>query len=205
MQSARCNMFGGRSWIMYSKVQVEPGLNMAGGGLQSEVQCILGNGHVGPLPPGQNDWLTDRHDWKHYLAATSLAGGRKIRVNEHFIFFLFKTDEMCAFSSTTGLPSTTTTTGAISTTVPPGTSIWHSQWVLYYLWKKIIRFFRVQICWTTCYVFSIFQSVGFRSLTWHHCSWGTMPALCWRSWMGTACSHMILRVLCTARKVGEAP
>ena len=31
MQTARFNMFGGRSWIMYSKVQVEPGLNMASG------------------------------------------------------------------------------------------------------------------------------------------------------------------------------
>ena len=28
-----------------------------------------------PLHCGQSDWLTDRHDWKHYFALTSLAGG----------------------------------------------------------------------------------------------------------------------------------
>ena len=39
------------------------------GRLCSEVQCIMGNGHMGTTM-----W-TDRHDWKHHLPATSLAGG----------------------------------------------------------------------------------------------------------------------------------
>ena len=39
--------------------------DLGGGGLYSEVQCIIGNGH-----------MADRHDWKHYLLATSLAGGK---------------------------------------------------------------------------------------------------------------------------------
>ena len=33
-----------------------------GESLYSEVQCIMGNGHMGPLS-------TDRHEWKHYLPA----------------------------------------------------------------------------------------------------------------------------------------
>ena len=41
----------------------------SGLGLYSEVQCIKGNGHMGPLK--QND----RHLWKHYLSGTLLAGG----------------------------------------------------------------------------------------------------------------------------------
>ena len=41
-----------------------------GGGLYSEVQYI-GNGHMG-TPCAQ----TDTHLWKHYLPATSLAGGK---------------------------------------------------------------------------------------------------------------------------------
>ena len=36
-------------------------------GSYSEVQCIIGNGHMGNTPP---DRMTDR---KHYLLATSLA------------------------------------------------------------------------------------------------------------------------------------
>ena len=39
------------------------------GGLHSEVQCIMGNGRMGPLK--QND----RHLWKHYLSGTLLVGG----------------------------------------------------------------------------------------------------------------------------------
>ena len=35
-----------------------------------------------PQPHKQNDWLTDRHDWKHYLPTTSLAGGKN-----HLPFF----------------------------------------------------------------------------------------------------------------------
>ena len=46
------------------------------GGLCSKVQCITSNGHMGP--PRQNDWLTDRHDRKHHLTATSLASGNKM-------------------------------------------------------------------------------------------------------------------------------
>ena len=47
-----------------------------GGGwdtLYSEVQCIMNNGHMGPSPL----W-TYRRLWKHYLPATSFAGGNKI-------------------------------------------------------------------------------------------------------------------------------
>ena len=32
------------------------------------IHCIMADGHMGPLCP-------DRHDWKHYFPATSLAGG----------------------------------------------------------------------------------------------------------------------------------
>ena len=40
-------------------------------GLYSEVQCIMANGHTGtPFP----DRMMDRHDRKHYLPATLLAG-----------------------------------------------------------------------------------------------------------------------------------
>ena len=41
-----------------------------GRGLNSEVHCIMGNGEMGN-PCGQ----TVRYLWKHYLPATSLAGG----------------------------------------------------------------------------------------------------------------------------------
>ena len=34
------------------------------GSMYSEVQCIMGNGHIGSSPPPQwTDWLTDRHVW----------------------------------------------------------------------------------------------------------------------------------------------
>ena len=36
----------------------------------SEVQCIMGNGHMRAPSP-----VTDRHIWKHYLPTTWLAGG----------------------------------------------------------------------------------------------------------------------------------
>ena len=36
-----------------------------GGALYSEVQCIMGNGHM--VPPPTPDRMTDRQDWKHYL------------------------------------------------------------------------------------------------------------------------------------------
>ena len=46
------------------------------GVLYSEVQCIMGNGHMGHPPPcGQ----TGTHQWKHYLPTTSLAGGNNFK------------------------------------------------------------------------------------------------------------------------------
>ena len=37
----------------------------------------MGNGsHGDPPPPLWTEWLTDRHDWKHYLLATSLSDGK---------------------------------------------------------------------------------------------------------------------------------
>ena len=37
----------------------------------------LAPGSASASPPGQNDWLIDRHYWKNYLPETSLAGGNK--------------------------------------------------------------------------------------------------------------------------------
>ena len=84
------------------------GVRVLGGPLYSEVQYIIGNGHMGspsvnrmhmsvgrvqgvPCTVGSNaSWvivtwdppcvnrMTDRQDWKHYLPATSLAGGNNI-------------------------------------------------------------------------------------------------------------------------------
>ena len=48
-------------------------------GLYSKVQYIMGNGHMGPSSPRRyNDWLTDRHDRKHYFPTTSLAGSKRV-------------------------------------------------------------------------------------------------------------------------------
>ena len=49
-------------------------MSVEGGGgiLYSEVQYIMGNGYMG----GPNPLWTYRHKWKHYLPATSLAGGK---------------------------------------------------------------------------------------------------------------------------------
>ena len=46
--------------------------------LHGDVQCIMGNGHMGPqpLPCEENDWLMDRPAWKHYLQPYLLAGGK---------------------------------------------------------------------------------------------------------------------------------
>ena len=54
------------------------GERLGPGSLYSEVQCIMGNSHMGhsTLTP------VDRYDWKHYLSATSLAGSNK----EAYIF-----------------------------------------------------------------------------------------------------------------------
>ena len=54
----------------------EPRVRAIGGCfLYGEVQCIMGNGHMGPPPlPKQNDRV--RHLWKYYLPTISLAGGK---------------------------------------------------------------------------------------------------------------------------------
>ena len=44
-----------------------------GESLYSEVQCIMVNDYMGP----PLDRQTDTYNWKHYLSATSLAGGNK--------------------------------------------------------------------------------------------------------------------------------
>ena len=46
-----------------------------GGSLCGEVQYIQGNGHIGPPFP----WQNDRHNWKHCLPTTLLAGSNKLR------------------------------------------------------------------------------------------------------------------------------
>ena len=43
---------------------------LEGRGLYNEVRCIMGNGHMGTPPL----W-TERHEWKHCLQATLMAGG----------------------------------------------------------------------------------------------------------------------------------
>ena len=48
---------------------------MLRGSLYGEIECIIGNGHMG-TPSWWTNILTDTHDWKHYLPATSLAGGK---------------------------------------------------------------------------------------------------------------------------------
>ena len=53
---------------LYSEVQWGLGLDWARGSLYSMFQCITANG-----PPERND----RHERKHYLPATSLAGGNE--------------------------------------------------------------------------------------------------------------------------------
>ena len=54
----------------------EPRVRAIGGCfLYGEVQCIMGNGHMGPPPlQKQNDRV--RHLWKYYLPTISLAGGK---------------------------------------------------------------------------------------------------------------------------------
>ena len=68
-------------WGSWLYVQGGTGL----GGPRSDVQPRLG---WGPCTMGSNAWwtmvtwgphvdrMTDKHDWKHYLSATSLAGGK---------------------------------------------------------------------------------------------------------------------------------
>ena len=74
---------------LYSEV-----LCREGASLYSDVQCIMGNGHIDPPKTGADTWCllvrsnaswvmvswdppteqTDRHDWKHYFPTTSLPG-----------------------------------------------------------------------------------------------------------------------------------
>ena len=55
------------------EVPIQRGLGAwgLGGSLVSEVQCTMGNGHMG-FPCGQNDRQMDRHNWKHYQNITFL-------------------------------------------------------------------------------------------------------------------------------------
>ena len=67
---------------------------MSGRELYSEVQCIIGNGHMGP--PIHR--LTNRHDWKHYLPAPSLAGGKNQawdEQNRRLIPYHFVSIQLC--------------------------------------------------------------------------------------------------------------
>ena len=43
------------------------------GALYSELQCIMGNGH---METSLVDRMTDRPDWKHYIPTTSLVGSK---------------------------------------------------------------------------------------------------------------------------------
>ena len=51
-------------------LSTEGGRAGVGGGMYSEVQCIMGEGHI--QTPCEK---TKRHEWKHYLPSTLLAGG----------------------------------------------------------------------------------------------------------------------------------
>ena len=62
-----------RGCPMRSHVQRGPG------SLYSEVQCIMGNGHMENTPPHLEDRKT-LHVWKHYLPAISLAGGNHVHL-----------------------------------------------------------------------------------------------------------------------------
>ena len=58
---------------MFGTMEVGGWVMAVGVSLYVEVQGIMGNGHMGTL---WMDRMTDRHDWKHYLSAISLAGGK---------------------------------------------------------------------------------------------------------------------------------
>ena len=59
---------GGSSGILCNEVPCQDRA------LYSEVQCIMGNGYMGPSPYPR----TDRHECKHYLPAISLACGKDV-------------------------------------------------------------------------------------------------------------------------------
>ena len=65
-----CPMSGGKggSGILCNEVPCQDRA------LYSEVQCIMGNGYMGPSPYPR----TGRHECKHYLPATSLACGKDV-------------------------------------------------------------------------------------------------------------------------------
>ena len=44
--------------------------------LYSYFSCLMGNGPMGHCPTMNR--MTDRHDWKHYLATTSWIGGNNV-------------------------------------------------------------------------------------------------------------------------------
>ena len=52
--------------------------------LYSEVQCVIGNGHIGP-PHGQNDWQTDTYE--NITFAIPLAGGNNEMLNNGEVYF----------------------------------------------------------------------------------------------------------------------
>ena len=79
----------------------------ADGGLYSEVPCLGGGVHVqwGPMPRGEELGLwgpcsmTDNHDWKHYLPATSLAGGNNwLKLEGNRFSFQPKINSSCSYS-----------------------------------------------------------------------------------------------------------
>ena len=53
------------------------GVRLAGVGVLNSKQTHVWSSHGTPAPE-----QTDRHDWKHYLLATSLAGGNKMHVSD---------------------------------------------------------------------------------------------------------------------------
>ena len=58
---------------MFGTMEVGGWVMVVGVSLYVEVQGIMGNGHIGTI---LTDRMTDRHDWKHYLSATSLVGSK---------------------------------------------------------------------------------------------------------------------------------
>ena len=66
---------------------------LGGGGVCTmEVQCIMSNGHMRPLPPV--DGMMGRQKWKHCLPATLLTSGKNdtkfVNITEYFVFTLWR-------------------------------------------------------------------------------------------------------------------
>ena len=92
-----------------------PGLIFGGRGLYSEVQCIMSNDHIGTPVNRQ----TNRHKWKHYLLATSSAGGNESNAysqvhvamelwNFRFYYFIWECLFVC-FCQASGIPGNSLT------------------------------------------------------------------------------------------------